>query len=368
MKPLGSAHPVPGEDSVEEFTNAGASSFIPCALAAIGMRLATAAGAGVAGIVLSGKAMSGLVYLLLIVLACYALRRSRWRWVTALVALIPLSVFQAAVLSADTFCNAVAILFVALVLSLQEARVRSLWRLIGLAVAAFLLIAAKPTYLLLVPLLLLVPNRAIGLRSLHRNFAKIGLLGLLGVWLLFSMSRVGSIADAIRFQVPNADRIDRARQLEFLLANPAEMFAVVVRTFVRFGDSWLPGSLAMFGTNIVTLPQPLLLMIAIAIALAAFYGARRNPGSGTVYVACAIVTVCAVIGTLYLTFTPVGAPVAHGVQGRYWIPLLLPAAAGAAMLIFARLVMKPALAWGMVGGSALVALIASFATWCWVLF
>ncbi|WP_455133373.1 DUF2142 domain-containing protein [Microbacterium aurum] len=351
---------------LEEFTNAGASTFVPYLPAALGMRLATAAGLDVAGIVLSGKLANALVYAAMTSLAMLSLRRSRWRWLAAIIALLPLSVFQAAVLTADTVSNALAILFVSVTLATLRSRSRAhpLW-LAVLAVSALGLIAAKPTYALMLPLLLTLPSVSLGMRRAAAWVTKIGALAAFAAVTLVVAKGSSAIAGAIRYQVPDADAIDQSLQLGRLLLAPLEAVKVVARTFIEFGASWVEGSLTMFGTNIVFAPQPVAVTLIAILLLAALRGDHESAWRGAVFIAVATVSYAAVIGALYLTFSPVGAPYASGVQGRYWIPLFLPLLAGLGMSLPIRAEMSERVAAITFTSVIVCALSLSLIVWIW---
>lgn len=353
----------------EEFTNAAASTFVPYLPAALGMRIGTVLDLDVAGIVWFGKIFSGLSYVTLITAAVLIARRSRWRWLIAIVGLLPLSLFQAAVISADTFSNGIAILFVASILALRDASPPSSR---GAAVVALLaglgLVLAKPTYLLLLPLLFAVPSRALGLSKKLGSLTKAAAVGVLGTIGAVTSAQASNIAGAIRYQVPNWPTVDQTAQLSAILQRPIDYVVVIGRTFVEFGSSWVEGTLAMFGTNIVYLPEPFIILLIGAIVLATFYGGERSWRTGTLFSVTAVVTVVAVITALYLTFTPVGAATSNGVQGRYWIPLLLPALAGVGMLLPVSVSMSERTAAAIFMGSTVLTLAMSLFVWCWVVY
>lgn len=371
LERFGAVHLRPDSPTqLEDFTNAGASSFVAYAPAALGMRIGTVLGLDVAGIVLLGKAASGLVYVVLVAAAAVVLRGSRWRWLVALVALLPQSVFQASIITADTLSNGTALLFVAGVLALRHRTVRATWPLLAVTIVAALgVVAAKPTYILLLPLLFTVPAVALGLRRRRWALAvEAGAVALVaGVGAALS-SGAADIADAIRTQVPDWPSVDRHLQLQGILADPLHLVGVVARTFVQYGSSWVEGSITMLGTNSVFVPQPVAVALIVVLVLAALRGDGRAPIAGLVFIAVAAVSVVAVIATLYLTFSTVGAANANGVQGRYWLPLFVPLAAGLGMLLPIRVGMSERAAAVTFSSVGVAALVAALVTWVWVVY
>ncbi|MDQ1215327.1 DUF2142 domain-containing protein [Microbacterium arborescens] len=348
---------------VEEFTNASASSFVPYLPSAIGMRAATALGADVGGIVLAGKLVNAMVYVLAVAASLMILARSRWKWLVGLVGLSPLSVFQASVISADTFSNAAALLFTALILRSRTLTARAPGLAAAVVLAGLLVVLAKPTYILLLPLLFAVPSAVVSARSrlaLTLRVASFLLLAGIGA---FVSSRASDIASAIRFQIPDADRVDQRAQLAGMLSDPFDAIAMVARTVIQYGSSWIEGTLTMMGTNTVFAPAPITIILIGALTLAMFCGEPDRRVVGALFAGVALVTVCAIIATLYMTFTVVGAATADGVQGRYWIPLLIPALAGIGMLVPVSVRMSEKTALSIFGGTAGVALSAALAMW-----
>lgn len=362
---LGAAHLSPDTATrLEEFTNAGASTFVPYVPAAIGMRIGTAVGLDVAGIVTLAKLCNAVAYVALTSIAILSLRRSRWRWLAAVIALLPLSIFQASVLTADTISNAFALAFVSLTLAVMRSptRIRPVW-LALLAATSLGLIAAKPTYALMLPILLALPPASLGMVRRRAWAVKVGALALFVLVAALVTRGSSAIAGAIKYQVPDADGIDQAAQVSHLLAEPLEGLRVLIRTVVTFGSSWVEGSLTMLGTNIVFVPYPVSVGLIAILIVTALRGDRIRAWRGWVLMAFAAITCAAVIGALYLTFTPIGAPYANGVQGRYWIPLLLPLLAGLGIVLPIRADMSERAATVVVGSVSISALVISLAVW-----
>ncbi|QKS13869.1 DUF2142 domain-containing protein [Curtobacterium sp. Csp1] len=322
-----------------DFTNAGAASFVAYAAPALGMRLATTADLDVHGVLTAAKIANGALFVAMVACAFVVARRSPYRWLLLVVALLPETVFQASIVTADTFTNASALLFVAGVLALRGAQ-RPAWLTVAATVAAGLgMVAAKPTSLLLAGLLLTVPLAATGGRRAVGWAVRLGGPALIALGAAFFTARTSGIADGIRGQVVGWPSIDRHLQLDGLLEHPLRVVGVLARTVVTFGSSWVEGAIGLLGSNSVFLPEPFVTAVLVLLVLAALRGPRAR-GAGVVFVLSALAGVAAVIVALYLTFNPVSAPIASGVQGRYWIPLLVPLLAGVGMLLPVRVRMS----------------------------
>ncbi|MGH8880510.1 MAG: DUF2142 domain-containing protein, partial [Stackebrandtia sp.] len=107
---LGSA-PVTTSDTKQMwFTNTAAYSPVAYVPAALGIRIAEATGLDVGGTVLTTRLAGLLAYLVLVGFALRALRGFRIQWLGFTVAVLPIAVFQAGTVTADTITNALAIL------------------------------------------------------------------------------------------------------------------------------------------------------------------------------------------------------------------------------------------------------------------
>lgn len=326
-----------------DFTNAGASSFVAYLAPAIGMRIGTVLDLDVHGILLAGKIANGAFFVALLACAFLVARRSPWRWLLVVVALLPETVFQASIITADTLTNAAALLFVAGVLALRNATAPSWLVVLGTTAAGLGMVAAKPTSVLLAPLLLTVPVAAVGGSRSVAWATRAGTAVVVLVLAAFFTTRTSGIADGIRGQVTNWPSIDRHLQLHELVEHPLRVFGVLARTLIEFGASWVEGAIGLLGSNSVFLPEPFVTALIVLLALAALRG-PRSWGVGIVFLVCAAAAIAAIVIALYLTFNPVGAPFAAGVQGRYWIPVLVPFLAGVGMVLPIRVTMSERIA------------------------
>ena len=134
-------------------------------------------------------------------------------------------------------------------------------------------------------------------------------------------------------------------------------------TIEVFGLSWTESLTGNFGYNTVHQVEPFVTLCIVAVVLAAFLAERIRPLVGVTLLVTSVVAGFAVIGALYLTFNPVGDQVASGVQGRYFIPLLVPFVLGLASLVPARLALRDRHAAVLFPTLMTVALLASGVLW-----
>jgi uncharacterized membrane protein len=362
----------PGDPTVDyDVSNASASSFVPYLPAAAGMRLGSVLGADVGTTMLLAKLVNGLVFVALGTIAVALLAPFRARWLLFVVGLLPETVFQAAYVTADSYTDGIALVFAAAVTRLAvDRRPAGVVMLAGTLAAALGVAAAKPTYVVLVLALLAVP----GARMLPERFAarlpRPALVGkavaalvvvLVAAVALVVLKMTGNSTIAI---AATYDRhADSGAQVEYLLHHPFHVPVVLWHTIEVFGLSWTESLTGNFGYNTVHQVEPFVTLCIVAVVLAAFVADRIRPLVGVTLLVTSVVAGFAVIGALYLTFNPVGDQVASGVQGRYFIPLLVPFVLGLASLVPARVALRDRHAAVLFPTLMTVALLASGVLW-----
>lgn len=312
------------------FTNTAAYSPVPYVPAAIGIRLAELFDLSVGGLNLLTR-LAGLgAYLLIVGFGLRALRAHRVQWLAFTVAVLPIAIFQAGTVTADTMTNALAMLVSALLIKalfLGERLPRV--ETAALLAAAVLLPVSKPTYVLLAMLVVLAPAHRLGLGGRLR-------------WLPWGFAALGAAAFAVwtKIAAPTGDGMGLMRppaqwysvrpgdQLHGILTDPAHFLDV-------FGDSvwlrdqrWFTQFFGELGFAYVDVPALTIVTCLLALAVSVGIADRMNALTATfrrtLLVALTVAASVAMIYvTLYMSFTPVGYYLVDGVQGRYFVPLAL---------------------------------------------
>lgn len=322
----------PVSDAAEPvwFTNTAAYSPVPYVPAALGIRLAEATGLNVGGLLLLTRLAGLLAYLAVVGFGLWALRAHRVQWVACTVAVLPIAVFQAGTVTADTLTNALAIMVSALLvkaLFLGE-RLRGA-ETTALLAATLLLPVSKPTYVLLAMLVVVVPADRFGFAGWRR-------------WIPWIFAAGGALAFAAWMKIasPTGDGMGLMRpQHQWNSVRPGDQLSGIL------GD--LPGFVSTFGDSIVYRDQrwftqffgelgfayidvPALSVLACLLAFAVSVGVAERMNTltatfrRTLLVALVIAASVAMIYvTLYMSFTPVGYYIIDGVQGRYFVPLAI---------------------------------------------
>ncbi|MBH0779029.1 DUF2142 domain-containing protein [Nocardia sp. NEAU-351] len=312
------------------FTNTAAYSPVPYVPAAIGIRLAELFGLDVGGLVLLTRLAGLLAYLAVVGFGLWALRAHRVQWLAFTVAVLPIAVFQAGTVTADTLTNALAIMVSALLVKAlflgERLRAPETAALLG---ATLLLPVSKPTYVLLAMLVVVVPADRFGFTGLRR-------------WIPWVFAGAGALAFAVWMKIaaPTGDGMGLMRpQHQWNSVRPGDQLSGILGDLPKFvstfGDSivyrdqrWFTQFFGELGFAYIDVPALSVLACLLAFAVSVGVADRMNPLTATtrrtMLVALVLAASVAMIYvTLYMSFTPVGYYIIDGVQGRYFVPLAI---------------------------------------------
>ncbi len=320
------------------YPNTAGYSPLPYLPSAVALRLAEATGSSVGTALLLMRLADLVTWTALTCVALWSLRHHAVKWLLFVVALLPMTVFEAATVTADTLTNALALLLSALVVKAVFLR-RDLTRtetLLLLAVAV-LLPLAKPSYVLLTPLVLAVPPGRLGLPRWRRPAAVAATA--LGVLAFMAWSAASSdVRAALHRMRPGMD-IAPDRQLAYVLTHLPQFARATARTLARQHDQYVSQVFGHLGATYVPVPLSVVVCCLVALLLAAGASDRLTAARWQVVAAALLVllNVAAILVLEYLIWSPVGSPEIEGVQGRYFIPLALVTAAVVLQLVPLRL-------------------------------
>lgn len=298
----------------------------------------------------------------------------RGRPLLLVVSLLPMSLLSAGTYSIDSFLLGLTLVAVAAVLrSRQGDSPGTRWFWIATAALAGVALC-KPPYLVLVPLLFLVPTT--GFRSaraahLSKACAAVVIGASAVLWGLAS----GQTRPLAR-PVAGALNIDVSDQIEWALGHPIPALFTFIRTF-SFSDSandLLTGAVGTWwhirnpAAGSPTLPL-WAVFAAVALIAAAYKSewgpriarTRRELLAGMLPVGLQAAALLAISGTLFLTYTPVGKAYVVGLQGRYFVPVVAVGIVSVSMLRAPRPVERKA--WPFVVGVAALGLLTIAKTW-----
>lgn len=324
------------------FTNTAAYSPVAYVPAAVGIRLGEALGLDVGGLLTLTRLAGLLGYLLVVGFALYALRAHRVQWLAFTVAVLPIAIFQAGTVTADTMTNALALLVSALLVKgLFLGRDFTRTETIAYLAATLLLPLSKPTYILLAMLIVLVPVRRFAFfgdvaergfdwrRLVPWAFAGVGGAGFLA-WTAIA----APTGDGMGLMRPQHQwyTVRPDEQVREILGDPIGFLEVFRDSLVYRDQLWFTQFFGQLGFSYIEVPALAVLGCLLALAVSVGIGDRMDPASATRWrTALIALTIAASVAmiyvTLYMSFTPVGYYIIDGVQGRYFVPLALLALA-----------------------------------------
>ena len=265
-----------------------------------------------------------LSYLILVWLALRLMPSGKW--ILLVLAVTPMALFQATTISPDAISNGLGFLFIAGCLKLAESK-EITWKECGsLVLLIFLLFLAKLNLvpLVILPFLLIPPAR----------FTKNGTYPFLLAMtvLLFAVEIAGWNMVASRNLAPVlANEANLTAQLGHILSAPLLFLQTVIRDLITNGSAYFQGWINGYGYYHWTPPQLASFFFLLSLGSTILIDSVPQPDNRKLRIAFLLTFVACYFATvlsLYVTFTPVGADEVLGVQGRYFIPLVLPLVLG----------------------------------------
>lgn len=237
------------------------------------------------------------------------------------ISLIPVSMQSAASLSADALINAIAIFFISLIMYLKYTKKDFLNKKDYLMLIASLVIISlsKIVYVPLCLLLFLIPKE----RFKNSKQKKVIIIGMiLGViitnliWLKISSSYLIEIRAGVNSK----------EQVKNVLSHPINYMIVFANSILEGFQSYIysafGGELAYQTVRLSTLYTYIYLIIFILLVI--FDSNKKQQDIDRILMALIDVIIIALIFTsLYVQWTPLKSKLIEGVQGRYFIPILL---------------------------------------------
>lgn len=256
------------------------------------------------------------------------------KWVLAALALAPMSLFQAATLSADGFTHAASFLFIGFGVEflLNPDQPRRSWKIWGFAASLVFLGIAKSGPMLLLPLLLFLPYR----RFPSRAWSWI----ILGATILcFAIAAGWSALSIPTSHYGQSDTTQNfSTQLSLIFSDPTDFLRAATSEYTsRFGEyyrNWL----ASYGHWVGAVPTSifwLFPLVLVAAALAEPHLSNFNRRKRLILIVLALVSTVLTALFFFGLFYKTGLPESYGRQGRYFIvtlPLLFISFSAAANL------------------------------------
>jgi uncharacterized membrane protein len=242
-------------------------------------------------------------------------------WTLLLLALMPMSLAQAASLSADATVNGVCFLFVAFAArcALAPAEIMTPARTVALTILGAAVSLAKTAYIPLTILFLLIPEKKFAARRRYWQFFSLFILVCLVTTITWSLCTYGT-------QSYTAPNVSPRLQAIYILHHPIQMLHRDLGMLLSM--PYLESIIGTLGWADIRLWWPVAMLYWVALFASLFIGGSPNvrlTARQRFLLAIAAAGCWLLVFTLvYLTFTPVGSRSINGLQGRYLIPATLP--------------------------------------------
>jgi uncharacterized membrane protein len=241
------------------------------------------------------------------------------KWFFLLLALMPMSMFQAASNSPDALVNAASFLFVTNIFRMAFDREGKLHLkdCLSLGLAAFLLGATKPLYLLLLGLLPMVP----ACRFIRRREC------IIFIFMVVSLSLIPAIGWYLTIDggVNTRANVYPSAQIRFIWNYPWTFIQLLVRSWIDQIILQQKLFVGRFGWLDTPLPIFIYPLYMIGLVLAAMINGNKtkkiSPFFRVYSFALFIGLVILIFTFFFITWTEPGARNIEGVQGRYMIPI-----------------------------------------------
>lgn len=265
-------------------------------------------------------------YILIGAVSIWLVKKYKIKWLFLAVALIPTAIFQASVITADTMLLGTLLLFFALLYRVLQDKKPSRALFIALGIVSLVIPLMKLNYIFVVLSVLAIPSikfSSYAKSYIFKILTSIGAVLLVVIWSL--ISRVTATPEIS--QRGDGQEVIPIDQIVYAVTNPIEFVVALIRSFIIHGDMYYQGLLFTISGN--TIITPLILTVGLSIALLAAALIAKDEIRKIkrpliwIILGCLTMTIT-VFGALYAAFSPVGYPFVDGVQGRYFLPALLP--------------------------------------------
>ena len=292
----------------------------------IGLSLSRGAGLPYHICLIVGRLFNLLFY---VMLCYYAMKKLKHgKIVVLLFALIPTNIFMAASYSYDPWLIGLVIFAYALIFSERERETDYMDKktMILIPLALFLSTLSKLVYFVMAIPALVIPKERFRDKKQRRIYT---ILAILSIILPFVIMYINNIANAGVGDIRGGDTVNATKQIEFILGNAGFVTEVIV-DFLKVYLNPLTGGLSYLNNlsyNGVIMGGRITLFFVLAIAFICHEDKDRK-SFPIWYRICILLlyvgvgALCAV--TMYISFTPVGANIVAGCQGRYLLPVIFP--------------------------------------------
>lgn len=306
---------------------------------ALGMAVASVVDPTALSLMYAARIATLFAYVLLVFVSIFLLRNKSVKWVVFVVALLPMALYQASVVSADSLLLALSLILFSLTYRIiyRDIKIDKHFVLLLLVVSGLLTLIKPPYVILVLPLLFLSPSaQSVGLRRAVRVFIPIACIVIAAL----------AIISVQRFEIAPLPYTSLTGQLHWIVSHPFGYLYMLINSIAML--DWIPQSIGLFGTSFIFMPGPIIELLLVLLTFIAFIkiksinekdkSVERVKTKGLLLLSVATLTSGAIVTTLYLSWTHIGAQLVEGIQGRYFLPVICFVLVGMRMLTGSRFV------------------------------
>ena len=302
------------DDDTEEkkpqvYTSAALYSFICYIPQIIGALIGKLLGFSVLGISYLMEIFNFIVWVFLVYYAIKFI--PKFKSVVLFVALLPITLQEATSLSPDALTIGLSIFFISYIIYLAYGRKKELKKgdYIILSACSLLIGFCKIVYLPLILLLLLIPEAKF--KTKRRRWLFLGIL-----FVFVAAVNLAWLAFSSRYLIEYKSGVNSKEQLMGIIGNPFRYLMVMFRSACVHSQLWLSNMLGMsLGSFKFNLPSVLFVQKSESLVY------KKADRWIILFVFLAIFVL--ILTSLYMQWTPYGEDLIDGVQGRYYLPILM---------------------------------------------
>lgn len=309
-----------GETSEQPYTNTALYNFlcyIPQVIAALVGKVLNLSVLGIAYLM---SIFNFAVWVLLVYFAIKII--PKFKSILLFIALLPITLQEATSLAPDALAIGLGLFLVAFVLYLSYGRKTVLGKkeFIILYTIAIVIGLCKIVYFPLVLLFVTIPYERFG--SKKKKWTHLAIIAVVTLavnlsWLAISSSLL------IEFN----PGVDSKAQVAGILSNPFRYLMVMFRTVSENGSSWMQNMLGtVLGAFRFNMPLTMFLVAFgfwLILLVQRDESLKLKKGDRWVYAIVFFIIVLLIMTSLYVQWTAVGAEKIDGIQGRYFLPIML---------------------------------------------
>ncbi len=294
-------------------------------LSAFGISLARVLKLGALATFFAGRMMNIVGFTLLLI---YAVKKIPYcKNVLPMIAALPITLHLTASFSYDPITLGFAIVYISQVLYIREKPDVANWKdILVLLIFAMLLAPSKAVYLPLVLLVFLIPNNKFKLSPIKAMTLKAFVVLMAGV--VFFCIQLNSVV-SISEPRTSGWTDEPPYSMTWALTHPFRLCRMLYSTFVTFRSDYIQNLFGgLLGWLDVELPKylwkPHMWLVLFSIFRYKDEDKTFKMGEKIFVWMCLAASAGLIMLSLLVLHTPVGSVIIYGVQGRYFLPLLLP--------------------------------------------